>query len=142
MVESAIYLATFLLIILGMLELALVVFQYNCVSEAARQGVRMAIVRGSMAPGEGDTPLLNAWGPTTYDQLATDDHEIVQSLERYMTLLDPEVTSVRVEWLDGNNDPGSRVRFTVSTSHTAFMTDLFWGTTWQLTGSSTMEIVH
>jgi Flp pilus assembly protein TadG len=142
MVEVAIYLPIFLLLVLVMIELALLVFRYNWVSQTARQGARMAIVRGSMAPGEGATPIMNAWGPATYEAPATATDEIMRSFQPFMTLLDPAQTAVRLEWPDSNNDPGSKVRVTVTTSHTGFVSAMFAGTSWQLSGSSMMEIVH
>jgi hypothetical protein len=150
MVEAAIILSVFVLIIMGMLELALVVFRYNWVSEAARQGARTAIVRGALA-GDDDPPVMNSWPATHYDDPptygayehpATTDDEIINSMQPYLTLLDPAKTTVRVEWLDGNNQVDSRVRFSVTTTHEAFLTSFFGGKTWTLNGTSTMRIVH
>ena len=118
------------------------VLRYNWVSEASRQGARMSIVRGTLAPGTTGTPVMNSWGPTTYEQPATDAGEIAKSLEPYLTLLDSSRTTIRVEWLDGNLEVGSRVRFTVITSHEAFISAMFGGHNWTLAGTSTMEIAH
>ena len=142
MVEAAIFLPVFVFIVLGMLELAVLVLRYNWVSEASRQGARMAVVRGALAPGTTGTPVMNSWGPSTYEEPATDAGEIAKSLEPYTTLLEPSRTTIRVEWPDGDLEVGSRVRFKVTTSHEAFISSLFGGRTWTVSGTSTMVIAH
>ncbi len=54
MVEAAIILPVFLTLILGMLDLSTGVFRHQLVSQAARQGVRRAIVHGKLAPPQDD----------------------------------------------------------------------------------------
>ena len=49
---------------------------------------------------------------------------------------------VQVEWLDGSNAPGKRVRVTVTTTYRPMVTFLFGNPAIQLTASSTMLIAH
>lgn len=138
MVEAAIVLPSFLLLILGMLELSMLVYRYNWVSEAARQCARHAIVHGDLA-----SPKMNTWGPTQFQASATEtDKEIVSELQGYLIMLDPNVTTITVDWLDGDTEVGSRVRCTISTQHQAFLTFPFGGDSWTFDGVSTMEIAH
>ena len=60
MVEAAIILPVFLLLIFGMIDVGMGVFRNNLLSEAARHGARQAIVHGAFAPTGWDG---GPWGP-------------------------------------------------------------------------------
>ena len=135
-VETALVMLAFLILVFGMLELGMTVFQRNIVSHAARQGARRAIVRGELAP-----PELSAWGPAAYDSPADSDHEIAQVMAPFLAGLDLSRTNIQMQWIDGNNEIDSRVRVTVTTARDPFLTFLFTDS-WTLTGESTMPIAH
>src|SRR5438552_607017 len=67
LVETAIVLNVFLLLILGTLDLGIATYRYNTLSQAARNGARQAAVHGALA-----APALAAWGPGTYSGTAGD----------------------------------------------------------------------
>jgi hypothetical protein len=119
-----------------MLDLSIGIFRHHVLSQAARQGVRQAIVHGKMAP-----PTMAAWGPTAYAGKASGADGIAVAIKPYLTGLDASKVDIQVQWLDGSNDLEKRVRVTVSTPWTPLMLALFGGQK-TLTASSTMPIAH
>ena len=135
--ELAIVILVFLTLIFGMIELAIVVFQYHVVSQGARQIARLAIVRGELAP-----PELTAWGPTTKTVAADDTtDEVALAGKGYLTGLDLSVTTIEVEWIDGSIALEKRVQITVTTTHQAILSFPLSGS-WTLSGRSIMPIAH
>ena len=99
MVEAAIILPVFLTLILGMLDLSIGVFRHHVVSQAARQGVRHAIVHGKLGP-----PKKTAWGPAAYTGKGDASHEIATAINPYLAGLDPAQVDIQVQWIDGSNE--------------------------------------
>jgi len=66
--EFVLIITAFLMLVLGTIDLAMAVFRYHVLSQAARQGVRQVIIHGELA----DAAPRNAWEttlphtPTTY----------------------------------------------------------------------------
>ena len=135
--ETAIVLPLVLTLSLGMLDLAIGVFRYNTVSQAARQGARKAIVHGKLAP-----PQSTQWGPATYTASGNGTGAIETALLPDLAGLDPAQVTIRLEWLDLSSAPDSRVRVTVSTTYYPILTSLFGNPAFILTGSSTTRIAH
>jgi len=139
-VEATVVVLALLIIILGMLDLGLAVFQYHVVSEAARQGARLAIVHGQMAPSGWNG---GSWGTTTINKSAnTTGTPIVDEIKPLLVGLDLTQTTIKAEWLDGSNAPENRVRVTVSTTYQPCVTFIFGNTSINLSASSTMPIAH
>ncbi len=91
--ESAIVLSVFLLLVLGMVDLAVGVFRSNMVSGAARQASRQACVHGLLA--------TDSWGPATLGPLTgTDSHPLALALQPWLTGLDLSQLQITVEWPD------------------------------------------
>ena len=134
--ELAMVILVFLTIIFGMIELAIVVFQYHVVSQGSRQIARLAIVRGELAP-----PELTAWGPTTKTVTANSADEVALAGKGYLTGLDLSATTIQLEWLDSSIALEKRVQVTVTTTHQAILSFPLSGS-WTLTGRSTMPIAH
>ena len=137
MAEAAIILPAFLTLVLGALDLGTGLFLQEVVCQAARQGVRRAIVHGRLA-----APRQTSWGPAPYKGKASGSDEIAKSIQPHLTVLDPAKVSINVDWLDGGNDPQERVRVTVSTSWTPMITSIFGIQPWTLSAASTMPIAH
>lgn len=97
-VEFALILPVFLLLVLGFIDSARAVFQYITLADAAREGTRYAIVHG----GASSSPS----GPTANDS-------VVQTQVLQHTIGVPNVT-VASTWPDGNNSRGSRVSVVVT----------------------------
>ena len=145
LVEAAIVLGAFLTLVLGMLDLAVGVLRYHVVSEAARQGARLAIVHGALCLPDYDG---GPWGPAPLDVAGTADNvPLVAALKRpnppgFLTALDLTETRIHVEWPDGGNQPDQLVRVTVSTSYRPILTFLFGNPRFMLRATSTMPIAH
>lgn len=149
-VETALVLPIFLILVLGMVDLALAVFRQHVISQAARQATRLAIVHGQLAP-----PEQAQWGPGTIEALATATGvPIVNGLlgpglvppreaPGFLTGLHLEETTIRLEWLDGNSQPERRVQATIATTYRPIFLSLFVGdAAWTLRAASTMRIAH
>lgn len=140
LVETAVVLGVFLILVLGMLDLGAGVFRYHLVATAARQGARQAIVHGSRAPLGWDG---GRWGTTSLDVPATaTDVPMVNAIRPVLVGCDPARTRIAVQWLDGSNDWDLRVRVQVSTPYQPMMTRVFGNATFTLRASSTMRIAH
>lgn len=143
-VEMAVTLIVFLMMVLGTLDLGLCVFLQHTVTEAARRGARLAIVHGSKAPPASET-WSGRWGRLTIDApLSNNSVPIAVALRPSLPGVDQTTTRVRVEWIDGGNSPGQRVRVTVTGSYTPFITAIFGivfdTPTLSLSAASTMTI--
>jgi Flp pilus assembly protein TadG len=137
LVEAAIVIPIVLALTVGMLDLSIVVFRNNLLAQAAREGARKAIVHGSLA-----TPQMTVWGPSTFTATADDSGEIAQAIAPHLTSMNPANVNIQVQWLDGNNEPDSQVRVTVTATYQPFTTFIFGNPTFNLSGSSTMRIAH
>lgn len=98
LVEFALILPIFLMLVFGFIDTARIVFQYITLAEAAREGTRYAIVHGaaSSAPS----------GPSANDAN-------VQAQVLKYTIGVPNVT-VTSSWPDGTNSRSSRVSVVVT----------------------------
>jgi hypothetical protein len=144
-VELALVLPVLLMLVFGLVELSITVFQYNIVSQGARQAARLAIVRGELSG-----PELTPWGPpATTSPLVVEATaagedvagEIARLMQPYLTGLDLTQTTITLSWPDGNNAIENRVTARVTTQHQPLLTFLFT-TGWTLTGQSTLPIAH
>lgn len=135
-VEGAIVIGIFLMMLLGMLDLGLAVLQKNVLTEAARRVAREAMMHGSMAPPE-DT----SWGPTTYSGWAGDTTEIAAVIQSALVTIDPQQTSIQVDWPDGGNRPGQRVRVSVGYQHDSLF-PFVYGDHLHLSSQCVMRIAH
>lgn len=140
-VELAIVLMVFLILVLGMIDLGLAILRQQLLSEASRQGVRQAIIHGKLAPS--GLPGGGPWGPTSVDVLASSsDHPIIEHIRPFLIQMDHAQTRIQVEWPEGSNDIQKQVRVTVSTTYQPMITFIFGDTAMALTSSTTMPIAH
>lgn len=139
MLEAAIILPVFILLVFGMIDLGLGVFHYNLLSEAARHGVRQAIVHGEYAPASWNG---GKWGPTTIDVAANSSGvPLVDAIAPLLVHCDLSKTQIKAEWLDGNNAVESKVRVTVTSIYEPMFASIIGGAI-DLSASSTMPIAH
>jgi Flp pilus assembly protein TadG len=150
MVEGALILTTFLTLSLGIIDMGIAVFQYHLVSEASRQGARMASVHGSRAPTTwGGGP----WGTTAYSGAGDSSDTIPAAIRGAGALagLNPEEVTISVQWPQGSNDafppsPGiagsNTVEVTVSAEWRPLMLFLFGKKTVTLSATSVMPVAH
>jgi Flp pilus assembly protein TadG len=100
LVEFAILLPLFLLIVFGVIDLSRAVWEENTLAFAAREGTRYAIVHGSYS----DSP--SGPGSGTYTP-PDQDTAVTAAVLRYAVGV-PNVT-VKATWPDGDNNRNSRV---------------------------------
>jgi TadE-like protein len=137
-VEAALVFLTFLILVLGMLDLGLAVFRNHLVCEAARQGARQAIVHGSLVPS-----AMGVWGPDPVGPVpATDPQALAQAVQPFLADFDPGTVTVQARWLDGGNAPGQRVQVTVDATYPLLLPSLVGVPSLSLHASSTMAIAH
>ncbi|MEX0717822.1 MAG: TadE family protein [Planctomycetaceae bacterium] len=137
LVETAIVLGGFLLVLFAMLELGLVAMKHNSLAEAARTVAREAVVRGEKAP-----PRRAAWGPAEYEGTAADASEIAETLRSILVAMPHDEVDLHVEWPDGENTLGKRVRVTVAHRHASVLPFLFGNGEYALSATSMMRIAH
>jgi Flp pilus assembly protein TadG len=138
--ELGIVLLAFVVLTFGMLDLGLGVFRYHILANAARQGARRAIVHGALASNG-----LGSWGTGTINVVATDTAVPIvggttDGIQPMLVGCNLSQTWVNVQWIDGGNAQGNRVRVTVTSPYTPFMTLYLKPVT--LSAASTMQIAH
>src|SRR5262245_23946616 len=85
LVEGAVVLLAFLLLILGVIDLGVGVLRYHVVAQAARAGARQAIVHGNQSPR-----ATSSWGPGTVTVKGDDtSSEVSNAVRPYLTGLNP-----------------------------------------------------
>ena len=141
--EMSVVLSILVTTTFGMLDVGSGVFRYNVLNHAARQGARRAIVHGTLSSVEG------VWGPTTIGPVAatTTGVPIVDGsgpnsndgIAKTLVGCDLAQTTIEVQWIDGGNNLGQRVRVTLTSPYKPFMTFL---TPVTITAASTMQITH
>ncbi len=118
LVEAALVTSAFLALALGTVDLGTAVFQNHMVSEASRQGARIASVHGSLAPpGWNGGPWLTAYSGTGS---STEDIPTAIRSAGALTGLNPSNVTISVSWPTGGNSAqnGDTVQVTVSTTWT------------------------
>jgi hypothetical protein len=136
-VEAALILTAFFTLVLGLLDFGIPVLREHILSQAARQGVRTAIVHGSKAT------VLGPWGPGQYGPAtASAADPKAQVIAQYLGSIDPSAVTVTYEWIDGSNAVEGRVRVTLTTTWTPIVQSFFGNKAYTLTASSTMPIAH
>lgn len=139
LVETAISLFAFLLLILGMLDFGVCVLHYNSLSSAVRIGGRKAIVHGSFAP-----PEFEAWDSAS---MAEGVKAAISPILNSQGIKDDEIT-VTVTLTDGpdvgvtSNDPGDFAQIEVQVPYRLVCGKLLGYSQITLTGKTTMVIAH
>ena len=152
LLEAALTIMTLLMLILGTIDLGVAVSRQQVLSQAAREGVRKAIVHGSLAKsGWNGGP----WGPpssyptltdvpnSTYTVAADSSSDyIALAIKPYLANMDPSQVTITVKWVDGSNVAEKRVRVTLSTTWQPLVFFVFGNQSVALSASSTMPIAH
>ena len=109
MVEFLLSLMVRMVFIFFCLEMFMMVYSYNVIADAAKEGVRFAIVNGSNS----GTPA----GPTSgaSSDCTTNISAVESTVRRYaqLTFHNTSAMTVNVCYLDGNNKAPSRVQVAV-----------------------------
>jgi Flp pilus assembly protein TadG len=126
--ELALVLPIILLLIVGMIDFALVMYAYGTVSEAARTGARYAIVHGSAAGSHA--------GPTA------NDATVAGVVKANVPSLDVSRLTVTSSWGSGSNDPGCPVTVTATYSCPLTVGKMIGCSSVTVSGTTTMLITH
>jgi Flp pilus assembly protein TadG len=125
-IEFAFVAILFFMLIFGIIEFGRLMLMYHHVGNAAREGTRWAIVRGS-------TTVLDGGIPAT----AADIQDHVRSISP----IDPNDVIVSTTWPDGNKNPGSRVNVRVDYPF-SFTLPIWFGPMITLESTSQMVISY
>lgn len=136
-VEFAIVLSVFIMLTLGAVDLQIGVYRSNMLAQAARQGVRQAIVHGELA-----APAMTRWGPASYTGTSGDGSQYANAVQPMLVGFPANNVVVAVDWLDGSNAVGKRVRYTLTTTYKPVLGVFIGYPTITLKANSTMPITH
>jgi hypothetical protein len=135
--ETALVVGAWTMVFVGIFDAGVTTMRGNTAAHLARQAARMTIVRGSQAG-----PELPVWGPTTRTVNLADTSEIARTLAPHLRGLNASSFTLKLEWPDGNNDPDSRVRATVTSSYQPVITQVTGSGSIPMQAQCTMSIVH
>jgi Flp pilus assembly protein TadG len=136
LVEGAIVLTVTFLLIFGGLDLGIAVTRYNALCEAARRAARCTVVHGSSAT------QLGSLGPTAMEFTAAADNDIADSFRYVLATMKPAEVNALVEWPDGGNQLGDRVRVTLEYDHHPVIPIFLGIGNLHLKATSTMSVGH
>jgi Flp pilus assembly protein TadG len=114
MVETALSLLVIVPVVLWLFELCMLVYTYSVLGDAARQGVRYAIVRG--------TDSTNCSGPSSgcLDSAGSNVSNIVKNAAAY-SFHNISNMSVQVTYPDGSSTPPSRVGVVIDYTYVPYV---------------------
>lgn len=136
-VEGVMVLMAFLTLLVGLLDFSLAVLNRNTLEAAACRLARTAVVRGRLA-----ATTSTEWGPATMNAVANDGTVIAGRVRPLLAAIPPAKVNIRLEWPDGNNSQGDRVKVTLTYAHKPIFTKLFGTAGWSLRAVSVMRIQH
>jgi Flp pilus assembly protein TadG len=110
MVEFALSILFTVLLIFMVFEMVSLVYTYSVLSDAAKEGVRYAIVHGE------DLPAADQVSPTSTTGLINDVTDYAK-----MSLHDVSAITITPTFPDGNNDKLSRVQVTVTYKYVPYI---------------------
>jgi Flp pilus assembly protein TadG len=136
-VEGALVLIVFLLILFGMLDLGLLVLDYNTMSEAARRLARVAIVHGQMA-----APAQTVWGPDSVSGTAADGSDYASALSPELVTFNLSSVNYSIQWPSGTNQPDDPVQVTLTYRYAPILPYVLGTQTIPIQAVSTMSVQH
>jgi len=135
--EGAIVLSVFILILFVMLDLGLMVLDYNLLTAGSASLCRAAMVHGSMA-----APQETMWGPTTVAGNAADGTQYSQSFQQDLVTLPLKDVKYTLEWTSGTNQPDDQVRATLTYQYQPIIPFVLGNQGINLQSVSTMRVDH
>jgi Flp pilus assembly protein TadG len=136
-VEGAIVLSVFLLILFGMLDLGLLLLEYNTLCEATRRLARTAIVHGQMA-----APAQTVWGPAAVSGTAGDGTEYATALSPELATFNLSNVNYSIQWPAGTNRPDDPVQVTVTYQYPPIIPYLLGSQTVPIQAVTNMSVQH
>ncbi|MFN7767519.1 MAG: TadE/TadG family type IV pilus assembly protein [Planctomycetaceae bacterium] len=122
LIETAGVLLTWIVLLVGTLDLGLVLLRHTVSQNLASKAARLAAVRGANS-----SPEVTPWGPATVVVTLDQAHPVANLLRSCTGGLSPDQFQVRLEWPDGDNGREHRVTVRVTTSQTTALTGLLPG---------------
>jgi Flp pilus assembly protein TadG len=115
LLEFALAIWTLFLVTFLIFEFCMMIYTYSVLSNAAREGIRYAIVHGT------DNALCSGPGSGCGDPAGTN---VTASVRSYATLTFHDISGMTVtpSWPDGTATPSSRVVVTISYPYIAYLT--------------------
>ena len=121
-IESAFVFGFLVILVMGMMEMSLFLYNYAVLTDAAKEGVRYAIVHGSS--GTNPSGGGSSCGTVTSGGIFT----AVQAFMK-ASVHDVSNMSVKVCYQDDNNNPGDRVQVDVTYPYSPlFLSATYWST--------------
>lgn len=117
-IEFALTIVMLVVLLVGMLELTMFVYTYSVLADAAKEGVRYAIVHGASGTtpaGPSGLPQTSAsWGTCSSSDSGSDS--VVSAVKHYAALSLHSTTAINVFvcYPDKSNSPGSAVEVSVN----------------------------
>ena len=139
LVEAGIVLVTFLIAVLGMLEMGNHVLRFNLVSQAARMGARAAVVHGTEAAAGRPRGGMGAW---TQGDAETQIKLIVRPFLGGAGIQSADVGVVVLFPNGGDRSPGSPVRVRVTATYPTMVSFIFGSGTRTVVATSQMVIAN
>lgn len=134
LVEFALILPVLLILMVGIFDVALAVWQSNTLAAAAREGTRYAIVHGSSS----SSPV----GPGSGSYTAPDQDTVVAGIVGSQATGVASVT-VASTWPDGNADRGSRVSVVATAAYTPVLSQVLAGGGLRVTlRGASQQVIH
>lgn len=116
--EFALTITILVFLLVGMLELTMFVYTYSVLADAAKEGVRYAIVHGASGNNPsgptGATKTSTSWGVCSSSDSGTSS--VVSTVQAYaaLSLHSTSTMNIYVCYPDGSNNPGSGVQVRVN----------------------------
>jgi Flp pilus assembly protein TadG len=134
LVEFSLVGIVFFMIVLGMVDTVRMVWNYNALAEATREGTRYAIVHGAQS--------ADPSGPgSSYYTAPDSDSKVTEKVEQFAGGLNPSQLTVQSEWIDGSNQAGGRIKVTSQYQVQPFF-GFIGGLSFTMSSSSTMKITY
>jgi Flp pilus assembly protein TadG len=112
-VEFALVVVFLVVLLVSILEMTMFIYTYAALTNAAKEGVRYAIVHGSSAGAAvAGTPVSSPWPPCATAATGT----LLSTVQTYaaLSLHNTSSMSINACYPDGDNKPGSAVQVAVS----------------------------
>ncbi len=135
--EGVIVIVAFLVVMFTMLDLSLLVLDYNLLCDGADRFCRQAMVHGAKAP-----PLSTAWGPETARGNASDGSPYSEAFKGDLVTLSLADVTYSLEWPSGTNQPGDPVKAILSYRYAPMMPFVFGKKAITLQAAATMRVEH
>ncbi len=136
-VEAAVVLSVFLVILFVMIDLGLMVLDYNLLCDGAQQLCRQAMIHGSKS-----APQETMWGPTAVSGNAGDNSQYSQSFVQDLPTMTLSKVNYKLQWSNGTNQPDDPVQATLAYQYSPMIPFVLGNKPIALEAICTMPVDH